>query len=90
MKILVVGSGGREHTLTWKLSSSPLVDKIYAAPGNAGMAEMAECVKINVEDLTGLADFAQKNSIDLTVVGPELPLTLGIVDELLHRCGGKM
>lgn len=85
MKILVIGGGGREHTLTWKLSSSPLVDKIYAAPGNAGIAEMAECVRINVDDLTSLADFAQKNSIDLTVVGPELPLTLGIVDEFERR-----
>lgn len=85
MRILVVGSGGREHTLVWKLSSSPLVKKLYAAPGNAGMAELAECVNFKVDDLTGLANFAQKNSIDLTVVGPELPLTLGIVDEFERR-----
>jgi phosphoribosylamine--glycine ligase len=81
MKILVVGSGGREHALVWKLALSPLVDKLYAAPGNAGMAELAECVDIKVEHLTRLTDFAERNSVDLTVVGPELPLTLGIVDE---------
>jgi len=85
MRILVVGGGGREHALVWKLSSSPLVDKLFAAPGNAGMAELAECVDIKVTDLTRLADFAEKNSIDLTVVGPELPLTLGIVDEFEKR-----
>jgi phosphoribosylamine--glycine ligase len=85
MRILVVGGGGREHALTWKLSSSPLVKKLYAAPGNAGMSELAECVKVKVDDLKGLADFAQRNSIDLTVVGPELPLTLGIVDEFERR-----
>jgi phosphoribosylamine--glycine ligase len=85
MRVLVVGSGGREHTLVWKLSSSPLVDKLFAAPGNAGMAELAECVDIKVEDLSQLADFAERNSVDLTVVGPELPLTLGIVDEFERR-----
>ncbi len=85
MRILVVGGGGREHTLIWKLSSSPLVKKLYAAPGNAGMAELADCVNIKVDDLTGLENFAQKNLIDLTVVGPELPLTLGIVDEFEKR-----
>jgi phosphoribosylamine--glycine ligase len=85
MRILVVGGGGREHALTWKLSSSPLVKKLYAAPGNAGMSELAECVNVKVDDLKGLADFAHTNSIDLTVVGPELPLTLGIVDEFERR-----
>ena len=85
MKILVVGSGGREHALVWKLHSSPLVKKIYAAPGNAGISTLAECVQIASEDLAGLAGFAEKNSIDLTVVGPELPLTLGIVDEFKKR-----
>ncbi len=85
MKILVVGSGGREHALVWKLQSSPLVRKIHAAPGNAGISKLAECVEIASEDLTGLGDFAQKNSIDLTVVGPELPLTLGIVDQFQQR-----
>ena len=85
MKILVVGSGGREHALVWKLHSSPLVKKICAAPGNGGISKLAECVQIASEDLVGLADFAEKNSIDLTVVGPELPLTLGIVDEFEKR-----
>jgi len=85
MRVLVVGGGGREHTLVWKLSQSPLVKKIYAAPGNAGISKLAECVNIQAEDLVGLADFAEKNSIDLTVVGPELPLTLGIVDEFERR-----
>ena len=81
MKIMVVGSGGREHALVWKLHSSSRVKKMYAAPGNAGISKLAECVEIQSEDLAGLADFAKRNSIDLTVVGPELPLTLGIVDE---------
>ena len=85
MKIMVVGSGGREHALVWKLSSSPLIDKLYAAPGNAGMTDLAECIDIKASDLARLADFAQNRSIDLTVVGPELPLTLGIVDEFEKR-----
>ncbi len=85
MKILVVGSGGREHALVWKLHTSSLVKKIYAAPGNAGISKLAECAEIGSEDLAGLADFAEKKSIDLTVVGPELPLTLGIVDEFEKR-----
>jgi len=80
MKILVVGSGGREHALVWKLKSSPLIKKIYVAPGNAGISLMADCVDIKVNDLEALADFAADKNIDLTVVGPELPLTLGIVD----------
>jgi len=80
MKILVVGKGGREHAIVWKLSQSDKVDKIYVAPGNVGIAEQAEIIPIEAEDLDGLADFASKNEINLTVVGPELPLTLGIVD----------
>jgi len=80
MKILVVGKGGREHAIVWKLAQSNKVDKIYAAPGNVGMAEEAEIVPIEMNDLEGLAGFAKENNIDLTVVGPELPLTLGIVD----------
>jgi phosphoribosylamine--glycine ligase len=85
MRIMVVGNGGRECALVWKLKSSLLVDKLFAAPGNAGIAELAECVDIKTDDLTRLADFAEKNSVDLTVVGPELPLTLGIVDEFERR-----
>lgn len=79
MKILVVGSGGREHALVWKLAQSPLADKIYCAPGNDGMKE-AELVPIKADDLDGLLAFALKEKIDLTVVGPEVPLTMGIVD----------
>lgn len=85
MRMLIVGGGGREHALVWKLRSSPLVKKLFAVPGNAGMAQAAQCVDISAENLTGLADFAQRNSIDLTVVGPELPLTRGIVDEFEKR-----
>ncbi len=85
MRIMVVGSGGREHAMVWKLSSSPLIDKLFAAPGNAGISDLAECVDIKGDDISRLADFAQNKSIDLTVVGPELPLTLGIVDEFEKR-----
>ncbi len=80
MKLLVIGSGGREHALVWKISQSPRVTKIYCAPGSAAIGALAECVAINPEQLETLADFAAKEKIDLTVVGPELPLTLGIVD----------
>jgi len=80
MKILVVGGGGREHTLVWKIVQSPLVEKVYCAPGNPGIAELAECVHIPADDIDALLDFALAEEIDLTVVGPEVPLTLGIVD----------
>lgn len=80
MKILVVGSGGREHALVWKLKSSPLVEQIYAAPGSDGIGFMGTSVDIKADDIEGLAKFALDNNIDLTVVGPEVPLTLGIVD----------
>ena len=85
MRVLVVGQGGREHAICWKLKQSPLVHEIYAAPGNAGIAAVADCVPIGVADIIELADFAEKLKIDLTVVGPELPLTLGIVDEFQKR-----
>ncbi len=85
MRVLVVGQGGREHALAWKLRQSPLVKEIYAAPGNAGIAQVADCVNIGVADIIELADFADKLKIDLTVIGPELPLTLGIVDEFQKR-----
>ncbi len=81
MKILIVGSGGREHALAWKISQSPRVDKIYCAPGNAGMESLAENLPILATDIQELKKFAFKEKIDLTVVGPELPLTHGIVDE---------
>lgn len=85
MKILVVGSGGREHCLVWKLAQSKHVQKIYAAPGNGGISQQAECIDIKADDINSLAEFALNNSIDLTVVGPELPLVLGIVDEFNKR-----
>jgi phosphoribosylamine--glycine ligase len=80
MKILVIGSGGREHALVWKIAQSPLVEKVYCAPGNPGIGLLAENVALKVEDLQGLLQFAEKEGIGLTVVGPELPLSLGIVD----------
>jgi len=86
MRILVIGSGGREHALVWKLSQSPKVEKIYCAPGNAGIGEIAELAPIGVEEIDKLAAFAEKEKIDLTVVGPELPLTLGI-SELFQKKG---
>jgi phosphoribosylamine--glycine ligase len=80
MKVLVIGSGGREHSLVWKLNQSPRVSKIYCAPGNAGIGEIAECVPVGAEDVKGLLKFAVKQKIDLTIVGPEASLTLGVVD----------
>jgi phosphoribosylamine--glycine ligase len=80
MKVLVVGSGGREHVLAWKLKQSPKVKHVICAPGNGGMAQIAECVAIKADDITGLVRFAQDQDIDLTVVGPEAPLVAGIVD----------
>lgn len=85
MKVLVIGSGGREHALVWKLKQSPEVDKIYCAPGNAGIAADAECVPIGVGELEKLADFAERNRINLTVVGPEAPLCDGVADLLRAR-----
>ncbi len=85
MKVLVVGGGGREHAIVWKLAKSPQIDELYAAPGNPGIERLATCVNIAVEDIPGLAEFAKKNNIDLTVVGPEAPLVAGIVDEFKNR-----
>jgi phosphoribosylamine---glycine ligase len=85
MKILVIGGGGREHALVWKISQSPRVSKIYCAPGSAGIGELAELVAIRPEQIEQLADFATTEKIDLTVVGPELPLTLGITDVFESR-----
>ena len=80
MRILVVGGGGREHALIWKLAQSPRVDKLFCAPGNPGIAALAECVDISAENIKALCGFAKEHEIDLTVVGPEKPLTAGIVD----------
>ena len=85
MKILVVGSGGREHAIVWKIAQSKKADKIYCAPGNAGIAELAECVDIKATDLEKLADFAEDKKIDLTVVGMDDPLCAGIVDVFEKR-----
>jgi phosphoribosylamine--glycine ligase len=80
LRILVIGSGGREHALAWKIAQSPLTEKLYCAPGNAGMAEIAECVDVAATDIDGLLALAFRESIHLTVVGPEAPLAIGIVD----------
>ena len=85
MKVLIVGSGGREHAIAWKVSKSPLVDKIYCAPGNAGIAQIAECVPIGAMEFEKLADFAQGKGIDLTVIGMDEPLVGGIVDVFEER-----
>ena len=85
MNILIVGSGGREHALVWKLSQSKLTDKIFCAPGNAGISKQAECVSIDANDIAGLVNFVQKEKIDFTVVGPEAPLVSGIVDEFIKN-----
>jgi phosphoribosylamine--glycine ligase len=80
MKVLVIGGGGREHALVWKIAQSPLVSKVFCAPGNPGIGQLAVNVPLKVDDLDGLLEFARTHRIDLTVVGPELPLSLGIVD----------
>ena len=80
MKVLVVGGGGREHALVWKIAQSNKVSHIFCAPGNAGIATMATCIPLEADDIEGLLNFALDKEIDLTVVGPEGPLTAGIVD----------
>src|SRR5437667_11063711 len=85
MKVLVIGSGAREHALVWKLAQSRHVTRIYAAPGNPGMVPYAECLLFNGTQLTQLADFAERTQIDLTVVGPEVPLVAGIADIFRQR-----
>lgn len=85
MRVMVVGSGGREHALAWKISQSPLVSDIICAPGNGGMSRMAECVAVDVSDPAAVADLAAKRGVDLTVVGPEAPLVAGVTDEFSAR-----
>ena len=82
MKVLVVGSGGREHAICWKLKQSPALEELYCAPGNAGIAADATCVDISAEDVEGICGWASENEIDLAVIGPEVPLAMGIVDAL--------
>lgn len=83
MNILMVGGGGREHAILWKLAQSPRVKKLYCAPGNAGISQIAQCVDINAEDIPGICKFAKEQKIDMAVIGPEVPLSMGIVDALL-------
>lgn len=85
MKVLVVGSGGREHALCWKLAQSPHLTKLYCAPGNPGIEALAQCVDLAADDVPGLTRFAADEAIDLTIVGPEVPLTLGLADALTER-----
>src|SRR3982751_1389564 len=85
MRILVVGSGGREHAICWAFARSRRISNLYCASGNPGIASVAECVPIRPDDVTSLAEFAQSNAIDLTLVGPEGPLALGIADEFARR-----
>ncbi|MBI3784241.1 MAG: phosphoribosylamine--glycine ligase [Deltaproteobacteria bacterium] len=85
MKVLVIGSGGREHALVWKIRQSPRVSHVLCAPGNAGIGELADLVSIAPDDIAALARFARDEQVDLTVVGPELPLTMGIVDEFQRQ-----
>lgn len=89
MKVLVIGSGGREHAIVWKLKQSSKIKKLYCAPGNAGISEIAECINIKSEDTNALLKFAQSENIDLTVVGPEIPLSLGIVNQF-EKAGLKI
>jgi len=89
MKVLVVGSGGREHAICWKLAQSPKLTELYCAPGNAGIADVAKCVAIGAEDIEGICKFASEEKIDLAVIGPEVPLAMGITDEL-EKVGVKV
>src|SRR5690606_16345885 len=82
MNILLLGSGGREHALAWKMAASPLVDRLYCAPGNAGIAQEAECVALDIADHAAVIAFCKEKAIGLVVVGPEAPLCAGIVDDL--------
>ena len=82
MRVLVVGGGGREHAICWKLAQSSKISKLYCAPGNAGIADVAECVPVGAEDIDGICAWAAYNNIDLAVIGPEVPLAMGIVDRL--------
>src|SRR5437899_11453889 len=82
MNILLLGSGGREHALAWKIAASPLVTKLWCAPGNAGIAKDAECVALDITDHPAVIDFCKKNAVDFVVVGPDAPIAAGIVDDL--------
>src|SRR5277367_3424977 len=85
MNVLVIGAGGREHALCWKIKQSPKVKRLYCAPGNGGIAQVAECVDIKVDDVNLLLQFALRKQIDLTIVGPEVPLVAGVVDAFVSK-----
>ena len=85
MKVLILGSGGREHALAWAVKRSPRVTEVVCAPGNGGMAQIARCVPVDLKNLGAMIRLAEAEKPDLTIVGPELPLSLGIVDELQQR-----
>jgi phosphoribosylamine--glycine ligase len=85
MKVLVVGGGGREHAMIWRLAQNPTVDRLYAAPGNAGIAREATCLRVRADDVRGIVAAVARESIDLTIVGPEGPLVAGLADELEAR-----
>jgi len=85
MKVLLIGSGGREHALAWKMEQSPKVKELHCAPGNAGIANVAACVPIKADDIIGLIALIERENYDLVIVGPEQPLALGLVDELQAR-----
>src|SRR5258705_12239778 len=82
MNILLPGSGGREHALAWKIAASPLLTKLWCAPGNAGIAREAECVPLDIADHAAVIDFCKRNAVDFVVVGPDAPIAAGIVDDL--------
>ena len=82
MNVLLIGSGGREQALAWKLSQSPLLDRLYCAPGNAGIAEVAECIALDIADHAAVIGFCQEGGIGLVVIGPEAPLVAGLTDDL--------
>ena len=82
VNLLLIGGGGREHALAWKLKQSPLLDRLYCAPGNAGIEEIAECVPLEVDDHAAVARFCKERNIGLAVIGPELPLVAGLADDL--------
>src|ERR1700689_4316136 len=82
MHILLLGSGGREHALAWKIAASPLVTKLWCAPGNAGIAREAECVALDIAEHAAVIDFCNENAVDLVVVGPDAPIAAGVVDDL--------
>ena len=94
MRVLVIGSGGREHALCWAIAASPLLDKLWCAPGNPGIAAVAECVPIGEMDFPALVAFARANKVDLVVPGPEAPLVAGITDAMaaagIACCGPSM